>query len=124
MPGPTGRFGSKDRLLRSHEFRIVGEEGRRAADACFVVLVRARASQLERANVRLGVTVSRKVGHAVVRNRVKRRIREWFRAARSTMSPGIDLVVIARRAAVDCAADELDSALGALAWAAGAGVAR
>ncbi len=50
---------------------------------------------------RLGVTVSRKVGNAVVRNRIKRRIREWFRADRSLVENGRDLVVIARRPAVD-----------------------
>ena len=48
---------------------------------------------------RLGVTVSRKVGNAVVRNRVKRRIREWFRRDRSAIGPGLDLVVIARPSA-------------------------
>lgn len=48
---------------------------------------------------RLGVTVSRKVGNAVVRNAVKRRIREWFRRSGRERCEGLDLVVIARAAA-------------------------
>jgi ribonuclease P protein component len=41
------------------------------------------------------------VGNAVVRNRVKRRVREWFRGARSTFPESWDIVVIARRGAAD-----------------------
>jgi ribonuclease P protein component len=51
---------------------------------------------------------------------LKRRIREWFRPARSAMRPGIDLLVIARRTAADRSARELDAALTALARTAGA----
>ena len=52
---------------------------------------------------RLGVTVSRKVGNAVVRNRVKRRIREWFRHDGQALVAGRDVVVIARSAAAGLA---------------------
>jgi ribonuclease P protein component len=45
---------------------------------------------------RLGVTVSRRVGNAVVRNSVKRRIREWFRRVGRERMAGRDVVVIAR----------------------------
>lgn len=48
---------------------------------------------------RLGLTVSRKVGNAVVRNRVKRRVREWFRHEGRALTEGFELVVIARRPA-------------------------
>jgi len=90
------------------------------ADACFVLLVRLRGERSSSERVRLGVTVSRKVGRAVVRNRVKRRVREWFREARGGMRPGIDLVVIGRRPAAGRTARELDGALDQLARAAGA----
>ena len=119
MPGPTGRFGAGDRLLRASEFRTVGQEGRRAADACFVVLVRER--EVGTPTVRIGITVSRKVGCAVVRNRVKRRVREWFRSARAALRPGIDVLVIARRPAAERPWRELDAQLGTLARSAGAG---
>ena len=50
---------------------------------------------------RLGITASRKVGNAVVRNRVKRAIREWFREAWDDLPEDVDVVVIARRAAAE-----------------------
>jgi len=45
---------------------------------------------------RLGVTVSRKIGGAVERNRVKRMLREIFRYNRTALQPSLDLVVVAR----------------------------
>ena len=93
--GATGRFGKGDRLLKSREFRHVSRQGRRAASSAYVVLVAEGRGQAPR----LGLTVSRKVGNAVVRNRVKRRIREWFREAREGWPAGTELVVIARREA-------------------------
>lgn len=47
---------------------------------------------------RLGMVVSRKVGGAVVRNRVKRGIREFFRRNRARLTPGAQVVVVARAA--------------------------
>jgi len=100
MPLKTGRFQPVDRLRRSVEFQQVIRSGRRVAGAAFVVVCsqqRAHPDTARQAN-RLGITVSRKVGNAVVRNHVKRRIREWFRASRGPLGPGVDLVVIGRKA--------------------------
>lgn len=66
----------------------------------FIVLT-AQAREASRGAPRLGITASRKVGSAVVRNRVKRRVREWFRRRRSELPEARDIVVIARAGAAD-----------------------
>lgn len=111
MTARTGRFSRADRLLRSREFQHVTRQGRRAASSAYVVLV---ASDGAGERPRLGVTVGRKVGNAVVRNRVKRRIREWFRRERAAWTAGLDVVVIARRQAAELDAAETDRMLSAL----------
>lgn len=60
---------------------------------------------------RLGITASRKVGNAVVRNRFKRRVRAWFRETRGEFPEEWDLVVIGRRAGAELPFAELDSLL-------------
>lgn len=69
---------------------------------------------------RLGITVSRRVGGAVQRNRVKRQVREWFRHERGRLATGQELVVIGRREAVALSSRELWHALEAAARRAGA----
>jgi len=101
-------FPRERRIRRSVEFRELGRRGRRRSSACFALLTaHGQAGQ-----ARLGVTVSRRVGNAVVRNRVKRRIREWFRADTAARASGLDLVVIARspaaRLAPGATGSELD----------------
>jgi ribonuclease P protein component len=56
---------------------------------------------------RLGIVASRKVGNAVVRNRVKRLIREVFRRSSDARPAGVDLVVIPRPGFLDASYDEL-----------------
>jgi ribonuclease P protein component len=67
--------------------------------------------KVEGAGALLGVTVSKKVGTAVERNRVKRRIREWFRHNCSLLPPDIAVVVIARRGAAGLSARETEREL-------------
>lgn len=56
---------------------------------------------------RLGLSVSRRVGGAVVRNRVRRRIREAYRTHRGWFPPGMDVVVSARPSAAEATWEEL-----------------
>jgi len=50
---------------------------------------------------RVGITVSKKLGHAVVRNRVRRRLREAYRLNEEKFQPGWDIVVVGRGKALD-----------------------
>lgn len=64
---------------------------------------------------RIGITASRKVGGAVVRNRVKRGVREWFRRSRGELPPDVDVVVIARPGAGQLSVPEVGERLSGLA---------
>ena len=59
---------------------------------------------------RVGVTVSKKLGKAVVRNRVRRRLREVYRLHESRFLPGWDIVVVARSRAIDASFSDLTKA--------------
>jgi ribonuclease P protein component len=84
-----------DRLRKRFEFRRVRDLGRRVHTDSFVLLV-APVLAGEVATARIGLTVSRKVGGAVRRNRVKRLFRELFRTRRELFPAGCDVVAIAR----------------------------
>ena len=68
---------------------------------------------------RVGITVSKKLGHAVVRNRVRRRIREIYRLHEDAFLPGWDIVVVARTRAIHAPFDTLTENYMALAKKAG-----
>lgn len=68
---------------------------------------------------RVGITVSKKLGKAHVRNRVRRRFREIYRLNEEKFQPGWDIVVVARSRAVDAPFGELTKAYLALAKKAG-----
>lgn len=103
------------RLTREADFRLVYRTGsRRTTD---VLTLHFRPNDTE--NVRLGLAVSRRVGNAVVRNRLRRRIREAVRTYRGAISRGHDLIVSPRgRAAASTYAKLRDAVGRALAAAA------
>ena len=68
---------------------------------------------------RVGVTVSKKLGHAVVRNRVRRRLREVYRLNETRFAPGWDIVVVARSRCIDAEFGKLTNAYLSLAEKAG-----
>ena len=68
---------------------------------------------------RVGITVSKKLGKAHIRNRVRRRIREVYRLNEDQFLPGYDIVVVARSRCVDAPFDQLTKAYLALARKAG-----
>jgi ribonuclease P protein component len=89
----TPRSGSRGRLSRSAEFERVYRQGRSTANRHLVLYAFPNASA---GRPRLGLSVSRKVGGAVERNRVKRLLREAFSQAEAGLREGQDVVVVAR----------------------------
>ncbi len=85
------------RLLRRAEFRRVYEEGqRRSAPLCTIFF---KFNGL--AETRLGITTTKSLGNAVVRNRVRRRLREIFRRHRSDIPRGWDVVLNPRPSIIE-----------------------
>ena len=102
MTGERGRRRARrQRLSRSAEFDRVYREGRSHASRYLVLYAFPREEPTEEA--RLGVSVGRKVGGAVERNRVKRLLREAFRAFEGELPDGHDFVVVARPDAAELA---------------------
>jgi ribonuclease P protein component len=102
-----------ERLKRRTDFRAIAEAGVRAPAKAFVLQALRRE---EIGAVRVGFTVSRQVGNAVERNRVRRRLREMVRLKpKDAFTPGYDYVLIGRRTALTCPfgdmTKELDGAL-------------
>lgn len=125
------RFRRTDRLLDRRDFDRVLRKGRRRSSPELVVVTCRRLEPPTRGGrraardgiragdgcgrgSRIGITVGRKAGGAVERNRFKRRVREWFRRHRDDFEKELDIVVIARRPAVELAYGALGERLGAL----------
>jgi ribonuclease P protein component len=90
---PKGRFPKSARVRKRREYQRVQSGGRRLSLEHFVLVLRTR----DDANgPRLGIAASRKVGCAVVRNRVRRLVREAFRSTRDLFPDDVDVVVIVK----------------------------
>jgi ribonuclease P protein component len=82
------------RVRRRSEFLAAQRKGKKLHTQHFVIYSAARADDGQTS--RLGITVSRKVGNAVVRNRIKRLVRETFRRHRALFPEGTDIIFIAK----------------------------
>ena len=104
-------LGRSKRLRKRSGFIAVQQRGQRVAGRNLVLYAMLPGAGKSASNARLGITVSKKVGNAVVRNRVKRWVRESYRKMAEPLPRGSDLVVIAKPSAAGtgyrATADEL-----------------
>lgn len=98
------------RLKRRNDFRRVFRFGNSVANRQFVVYVFPRQDQLL-PQPRIGISVSKKVGNAVVRNRVKRLVKEITRHWIPYVKTGLDVVIIARNPAATMDYQQVESSL-------------
>ena len=96
------------RLRKSWEYQRVREMGCKFYTPHFVILISNNPVSMSR----LGLTVSRKVGNAVQRNRLKRLLREFFRINKHLFPCSVDYSVIAKRNAAALSASEIQLELG------------
>jgi ribonuclease P protein component len=132
--GGVFKFPAQARIQRSADFRAVYDNGIRLSGPLFTAFCLSRADEAEaapaaahsggapdldkkpvpcrekRESARLGITIPRAVGKSVVRNRIKRRIRELFRLHRSEIAPEWDIVINPRKAAFDATFADLERA--------------
>ncbi|SRR5690554_1529630 len=92
------------RLRKNEDFQLVYEEGRSVANRQ-LVLYYCRNPHV--AHFRLGVSVSKKLGQAVVRNRIKRLVKEVVRNEAKHLPRGYDFIVVVRRQALSLNYEQL-----------------
>lgn len=101
-------------LKLNHVFRRL-YSGSGFANGYLVLYARRNRSAINR----VGITAGKKLGHAVARNRTRRRLREVYRLNEDKFLPGYDIVIVARTRAVDAPFDKLTAAYLSLAKKAG-----
>ena len=96
------------RLAKREDFNRVYRRGKSAANLQFVLYF---LPQKEPGPFRLGVSVSKKLGNAVMRNSIRRKMKEIVRLGREDVLPGIDIVIIARKPAAEMNYDNMKKSL-------------
>lgn len=93
-------------LKKNSDFRRLYAKGKSAVNPYMVVYCRRNKGGVNR----LGYTVSAKLGHAVVRNRIRRRLREIYRLNSPRLKTGWDIVIVARARCIDAAYSKMELA--------------
>ena len=97
----------KYRLRKNMEFRRVYNGGKSYWNRNLILYV--RKNDLE--NSRIGITITKKIGNAVVRNRIRRRMKEIIRLKLGNIKPGYDLIIIPKKNVQDISYKDLESAM-------------
>ncbi len=84
----------EQRIKKNTDFQLVFNHGKSTANRQFVIYILKKNNQ---ANFRIGLSVSKKIGNAVTRNRIKRLIREAFKEIKAELPTNYDFVIIARK---------------------------
>jgi len=82
----------KRKLSKTSEFKKVFSEGRRIEDKNLIIFILKNDYNFNRP----GIIIKKETGKAVVRNKIKRRLREAFRPINKKISPGYDIIMLAK----------------------------
>ncbi len=100
-------FTKTDRILKRSDFIRLSESGKKLHDKHFLAVFGPGLS----GQSRMGITVTKKVGNAVVRNRIKRLSREFFRLNKNRLTDHRDINIIAKKTAAILPTSEVFSSL-------------
>ena len=103
-------FPKNERLLNRKDFVNLNRSGKRHRTGHFIVLSKKNGLVI----TRLGITVNKRIGNAVKRNRIKRLIREFFRLNKESFQEGCDVIVIANRGAHELLFKDIEKELGSI----------
>lgn len=98
----------KNRLTKREYFDKVYRHGKSAANHQFVLYYKVQHGQ---ESFRLGVSVSKKLGNAVVRNRIRRMLKEIVRLNAARIPGGYDFIIIARKPAAEMSYQEMEKSV-------------
>ena len=107
LPSRNGeKMRNVNSLKNSRQFDAVYQNGKSKANKYLVMYVLPN----DHNEIRIGISVSKKVGNSIVRHRFTRLIRETYRLHREELADGYDIVVIARNSAKDKSYQQIESA--------------
>jgi ribonuclease P protein component len=101
---PDEQFPKSHRILKRETFRRTYDGGKKYQAKYFTAFVISN----QRESSRLGITVTRKTGNSVERNRSRRLVREVFRKNKWRVPPGVDIVINVKDALISAGYDELE----------------
>jgi ribonuclease P protein component len=99
------KFPKASRLTRAAEFALVKKEGKSWTGKHLTLGILRQADE---SAARLGIVTTRRLGHAVIRNRVRRRLREVFRLNQHRLISGLWIVMVARVSAAEATFHQLE----------------